>query len=65
MLNTFSLIAAMALMGTLVVSTPARAADASTCPATLNHQFPRLQDEKPQSLCQYSGKVLLVVNTAS
>jgi glutathione peroxidase len=25
----------------------------------------RLQDEKPQSLCQYSGKVVLVVNTAS
>jgi glutathione peroxidase len=38
---------------------------ASTCPALLNHTFPRLQDEKPQSLCQYSGKVLLIVNTAS
>ena len=35
------------------------------CPATLQHSFPRLQDEKPQSLCQYAGKVLLVVNTAS
>ena len=35
------------------------------CPALLNHTFDRLQDEKPQSLCQYSGKVLLVVNTAS
>ncbi len=35
------------------------------CPALLNHTFPRLQDEKPQSLCQYSGKVLLIVNTAS
>jgi glutathione peroxidase len=31
----------------------------------LQHTFDRLQDEKPQSLCQYSGKVLLVVNTAS
>lgn len=37
----------------------------SNCPALLQHSFPRLQDEKPQSLCQYSGKVLLVVNTAS
>ena len=37
----------------------------SACPALLNHTFPRLQDEKPQSLCQYSGKVLLIVNTAS
>jgi glutathione peroxidase len=35
------------------------------CPATLSHTFPRLQDEKPQSLCQYAGKVALVVNTAS
>lgn len=35
------------------------------CPATLQHTFTRLQDEKPQSLCQYSGKVVLVVNTAS
>ena len=38
---------------------------AASCPALLQHSFPRLQDEKPQSLCQYSGKVLLVVNTAS
>ncbi|RYH15598.1 MAG: glutathione peroxidase [Alcaligenaceae bacterium] len=36
-----------------------------SCPATLQHTVPRLQDEKPQSLCQYSGKVVLVVNTAS
>ena len=36
-----------------------------SCPALLNQQFPRLQDEKPQNLCQYAGKVLLVVNTAS
>lgn len=42
-----------------------QAAAAGTCPASLQHTFPRLQDEKPQSLCQYSGKVLLVVNTAS
>ncbi|MES2186176.1 MAG: glutathione peroxidase [Pseudomonadota bacterium] len=44
-------------------ASPARAAD--SCPATLQHTFPRLQDEKPQSLCQYAGKVVLVVNTAS
>ncbi|MGJ7509516.1 glutathione peroxidase [Variovorax sp. GT1P44] len=35
------------------------------CPAILQHTFPRLQDEKPQTLCQYTGKVVLVVNTAS
>lgn len=38
---------------------------AAQCPALLQHEFSRLQDEKPQSLCQYSAKVLLVVNTAS
>ncbi|MDD0810911.1 glutathione peroxidase [Curvibacter sp. RS43] len=37
----------------------------AACPAILQHTFARLQDEKPQSLCQYKGKVLLVVNTAS
>lgn len=40
-------------------------ATAAACPATLNHHFPRLQDEKDQHLCQYAGRVLLVVNTAS
>ncbi len=39
-------------------------ADAA-CPASLNYTFPRLQDEKPQALCQYAGQVVLVVNTAS
>ena len=43
----------------------APAAAAPACPAMLNHSFPRLQDEKPQNLCQYAGKVVLVVNTAS
>lgn len=53
---------------------PARAADkpatvaaqpAGNCPASLNFRFPRLQDEASQNLCQYAGKVVLVVNTAS
>ena len=42
---------------------PARAA--SACTSLLNHTFPRLQDEAPQNLCQYQGKVILAVNTAS
>ena len=33
--------------------------------SALNFRFPRLQDEAPQDLCQYAGKVVLVVNTAS
>jgi len=38
---------------------------AAGCPALLDRSMPRLQDEKPQNLCQYSGKVVVVVNTAS
>lgn len=41
------------------------AASNTACPALLQQSFLRLQDEKPQSLCQYSGKVVVVVNTAS
>lgn len=45
---------------------PAAAAPGgAACPALLNHTVARLQDEKPQSLCQYAGRVVLVVNTAS
>lgn len=35
------------------------------CPAILQHQFARLQDDSMQNLCQYAGKAVLVVNTAS
>jgi glutathione peroxidase len=41
------------------------AAPAPACPAILKQTFNRLQDEAPQNLCQYAGKVVLVVNTAS
>ncbi len=43
----------------------AGATPTASCEPLLRHNFLRLQDEKPQALCQYSGKVLLVVNTAS
>jgi glutathione peroxidase len=52
-----------------LAQTPAAAAQPSShpasCPAVLKHTFNRLQDEAPQDLCQYAGKVVLVVNTAS
>ena len=54
------------------VAMPGRAADAATaatadadCPVLLRHTFNSLQTGKPQSLCQYKGKVVLVVNTAT
>ncbi len=40
-------------------------AENESCPALLQHQFNRLQDDAPQNLCQYQGKVVLIVNTAS
>ena len=49
----------------LTLGAPALAQPSSSCPPLLQHSFDRLQDDQPQSLCQYAGKVLLVVNTAS
>lgn len=42
---------------------PPRAVQA--CAPLLDQHVNRLQDEAPQHLCQYAGKVALVVNTAS
>jgi glutathione peroxidase len=42
---------------------PAFSAEAA-CPVLLNHQMANLLDE-PISLCQFGGKVVLIVNTAS
>jgi glutathione peroxidase len=44
----------------LFASFPAMAA----CPALLDRSMPNIV-EQPQSLCEYAGKVVLVVNTAS
>lgn len=61
-MKTIAMASAVLLMSLLVFG-PAAAAPA--CPALLDRQIPRLQDEKPQNLCQYAGQVVLVVNTAS
>ena len=37
----------------------------TACPALLQHSFTPIQGGAPQSMCQFQGKVLLVVNTAS
>ena len=54
---------ALLLAGAASAQTAARPEPA--CPALLNQQFKRLQDDAPQNLCQYAGRVALVVNTAS
>lgn len=61
-----SALATLATLAALLVPAAARAAGApAPCPALLQQTVLRLQDEKPQSLCQYAGQVVLVVNTAS
>jgi len=40
-------------------------ARAGGCPPLLDAALPTLSDDKPESICQYQGKVILVVNTAS
>ena len=59
---TYLLFSALALLIAVIYSSPSRAGD---CPALLQHSFNSLQTGKPQDLCQYRGKVVLVVNTAS
>jgi glutathione peroxidase len=59
-----SLLAA-ALLGLSSLGPAAAQTAPTSCPPLLQHSFNRLQDDKPQPLCQYAGKVLLVVNTAS
>ncbi len=71
----FPIVVAIACFGGLALNAqaantqaPAAAtpqAASGTCPTLLNQTVPRLQDDKAIDLCQYAGKVVLVVNTAS
>ena len=53
----------VAALAALASATPSSSAE-SPCASFLDHKFPNLQDEQV-TLCQFSGKVLLIVNTAS
>ena len=55
---------ALALVGVLL-ATCAAAAPTPACKSVLDYSFPGLLTGKAQSLCDYAGKVVLVVNTAS
>jgi glutathione peroxidase len=67
LMSSLGLLASMAAtpVGAQPAAPAAAAAPAASCPAILKQSFNRLQDEAPQDLCQYAGKVILVVNTAS
>jgi glutathione peroxidase len=64
-LKIFRLLFALPSLAFVFAAPSAQAAESAACPAAISHTFRRLQDEKPQPLCQYAGKVMLVVNTAS
>ena len=64
-LTTLAASASLAVPAHAAEAAPAAAATPAACPAILKQTFNRLQDETPQNLCQYAGKVVLVVNTAS
>jgi glutathione peroxidase len=53
---------ALLWLGSVLIVSLAHAGD---CPDLLRHTFTSLQTRQPQNLCQYQGKVVLVVNTAS
>jgi glutathione peroxidase len=61
--RSFAVFFVNAVLAVFVMPAPGSAAE-SSCPPVLDHKLMSLQNE-PVSLCQYSGKVLLVVNTAS
>jgi glutathione peroxidase len=54
-----------ALPGRITLAAAEAARPADDCPPLLRQTFSRLQGGAPESLCQFRGKVLLVVNTAS
>jgi glutathione peroxidase len=64
-LALFALCAVLAGPAPAQSSAPSPAQAHPSCPSILNQHVNRLQDDAPQDLCQYSGQVALVVNTAS
>jgi glutathione peroxidase len=63
--NAMIKISALLLVAASALTSTSALAQAAQCPAVLKQTFNRLQDDAPQNLCQYAGKVVLVVNTAS
>ena len=61
--NFFNLIIFLALFA--FINTTFAENTSKNCSDLLNKKFAKLQDDSPQNLCDFQGKVLLVVNTAS
>jgi len=65
MYSKFAITTSLLLFGAVASAQTAVTSQAPTCSNLLHKTFNRLQDDAPQDLCQYAGRVLLVVNTAS
>ena len=65
--HAIGVIAALVFGAGSVMVRPAFATEPATaeCPPLLRQSFNGLQTGKPQSLCDFRGKVLVIVNTAS
>jgi len=61
----FAIAASLLVLGASAMSQAVVTPTAPACSNLLHKTFNRLQDDAPQDLCQYAGRVLLVVNTAS
>ena len=61
--DRFIFVGVFATLMAFAFAAPSPAAEPS-CPPILDHKFANLMDE-PISLCQFRGKVALIVNTAS
>jgi glutathione peroxidase len=55
----------LTVFGGMFMTTPVASAASGACPSLLDHQYVPLEGGAPKSLCEYAGKVILVVNTAS
>jgi glutathione peroxidase len=63
-MNTIkALVRVLLISASMAMATNVYAAQAS-CPSLLNHRLSSLQ-EQPVNLCDYQGRVILLVNTAS
>lgn len=60
-----SVVGVVLAAGLWVSSASLAVAAEPACAPLLQHTVPRLQDDVPQSLCQYQRQVIVVVNTAS
>lgn len=64
--STLLLLIASTYFATANAAPPApEMASTQGCPAVLDHTFNSLQTGKTESLCEFRGKVVLIVNTAS